>query len=106
MNDDLISRQGLMNTLHIKEDCQDCEYSNGNFCNLSPDFVNACEAICDAPSAERRGHWIKHENKACWVCSECGTDDYYAYERNSVTGKYELQDKYCPNCGAAMEEEE
>lgn len=49
---DLISRQDLMNTLHIKEDCQDCEYSNGNFCNLSPDFVNACEAISDAPPVE------------------------------------------------------
>lgn len=67
MNDDLISRQDLMNTLHIKEDCQDCEYSSGIFCTQSPDFVNACEAICDAPSVadEQMTKTIDYYRKKC-----------------------------------------
>lgn len=50
----------------------------------------------------KRGRWIKHEDRAGWYCSECATDDYYAYFHNSDTGVYELQDKFCPNCGADM----
>lgn len=68
--DDLISRQDLMNTLHIKEDCQDCEYSQGIFCTQSPDFVNACEAICDAPPVEvpdsdQMANVIEYYRKKC-----------------------------------------
>ena len=54
----------------------------------------------------KRGRWIKYEDRAGWYCSECATGDYYAYFRNSDTGEYELQDKFCPNCGAKMTEEE
>ena len=50
----------------------------------------------------KRGRWIKYEDRAGWYCSECATDDYYAYFLNSDTGVYELQDKFCPNCGADM----
>lgn len=52
----------------------------------------------------RHGRWIKHKDRTCWYCSECVTDDYYAYSFNCDTDVYELQDKYCPNCGAQMME--
>ena len=72
-----------------------CEYwdSESHFCALH------------RPAAEpvKRGKWIKHKDRACWYCSECVTDDYYAYSWNSDTGIYDMQDKYCPNCGAKME---
>ena len=63
------------------------------------------EMIHDAPTItpeRKQGRWIKHEDRAAWYCSECATDDYYAYFYNSDTGVYELQDKFCPNCGADM----
>ena len=66
-------------------------------------------AICEIqnlPTAEKVGKWIKYKNGASWYCSECTTDDYYAYAWDCNTGEYELQDSYCPNCGARMDEVE
>lgn len=48
----------------------------------------------------RRGRWVEGINDK-WVCSECGTGNNYAYSWD-ITG-YQLQDRYCPNCGAKME---
>ena len=57
------------------------------------------------PSAQierKKGKWIKNEGRFGWHCSECKVDNYYAYVLNSETGKNDLQDRYCPNCGADM----
>lgn len=51
------------------------------------------------------GEWIKNEDRAGWHCSCCGVDDFYAYLWDRIA-KYELQDKYCPNCGAEMKGED
>ena len=60
-----------------------------------------------ATHTERKvGKWIKHKDRTCWYCSECTTDDYYAYVWDFDTNEYKFQDKYCPNCGARMEGEE
>lgn len=68
-----------------------------------------CELIKALPAADvverKKGKWIKRKNRACWFCSECNTDNYYAYTWNSDTEKNEFQDNYCPNCGAYMREE-
>lgn len=45
----LIDADALMDALGIADDCQDCQYQSSIFCSRSPDFVNACEAIADAP---------------------------------------------------------
>lgn len=53
----------------------------------------------------KHGRWIKNEDRSGWHCSCCGKDDLYAYpyvENN----ERELQDFYCPNCGAKMDEVE
>lgn len=64
----------------------------------------------DTPTADvverKRGKWMKHNDRACWYCSECKEDNYYAYSWNSDTGKYEFQDHYCSNCGAEMRGED
>ena len=59
----------------------------------------------------RRGRWVEGINDKAsaklfdaWVCSECGAGNNYAYSWD-ITG-YQLQDRYCPNCGAKMEEQE
>ena len=58
--------------------------------------------IRDAPTIEpvRRGKWVPDEADK-WRCSVCGIGNNYAYKW-SVRGN-ELQDKYCPNCGARMD---
>lgn len=72
---------------------------------LSADEV--AKAVENAPTIEaepvRRGRWGEGINDK-WVCSECGTGNNYAYSWD-ITG-YQLQDRYCPNCGAKMEASE
>jgi rubrerythrin len=51
----------------------------------------------------RRGRWKVSTNDG-WVCSECGVGNMYAYSWD-ING-YKLQDRYCPHCGARMEEQE
>lgn len=66
------------------------------------------QQIKELPPAEvepvKRGKWIKNENRNSWHCSYCNVDNYYAYAWNSETRMDEFQDRYCPNCGAKMEE--
>lgn len=53
----------------------------------------------------KRGRWIKNEDRSGWHCSCCGKDDLYAYPYTE-NNERELQDFYCPNCGAKMDEVE
>lgn len=47
---ELIDRKAVMAELGITEDCKDCQFADGAyFCMKSPDFTDACEAICSAP---------------------------------------------------------
>lgn len=48
----LIDADALMDALGIAVECSDCANQAGAFCHKSSDFVNACEAICDAPTAD------------------------------------------------------
>ena len=54
--------------------------------------------VWEAPTIDpvRHGRWIEHKDYPgiAWLCSECG---YFTTMR---------QHRYCPNCGAKMEEEE
>ena len=76
--------------------------------NLHKGIVDALqENIKDIPAADVRpvirGEWIKQEpyNQNYWKCSNCGETNKYAYRDGDVT-IYELQDFFCPNCGADM----
>ena len=49
----LIDADELVKKLNIKENCKDCEYvSCIVFCGRGSEFVNACEAIFDAPTVD------------------------------------------------------
>ena len=67
--------------------------------------IEALEKKVDAVE-RKKGEWIKNEGRFGWHCSECKVDNYYAYVLNSETGKNDLQDRYCPNCGADMRGEQ
>lgn len=63
--------------------------------------------ILDIPAADvverRKGEWekIPPYNQSYWKCSCCGKENKYAYKDGDAT-IYELQDFFCPNCGADM----
>ena len=54
---------------------------------------------------ERTGRWIRKANWM-WTCSCCGSDNAYAYRADDAYEPTVLQDFFCPNCGARMEEQE
>ena len=90
----LIDADALCEVLRIPKDdsCTYCSGNNNGFCNRGPEFVNACEAIADAPTIEERqeGVWLgKHIPYTCSICGK----------------KYEAADKFCRNCGSIMKRE-
>lgn len=97
--DDLISRKTLL----------DCMPKDDQLMSL---YVRRC--ICDAPAVDaepvRHGKWVFDKNANDWgiggyVCSECQA-------KNNNLPCIKVPDplmfdgtKYCPNCGAKMQEE-
>ena len=68
----------------------------------------ARKIIAEYPAADVkpvvRGKWVKQEPYEVWKCSACKEDNMYAYTDGDEG--YELQDLFCPNCGADMREQE
>lgn len=66
--------------------------------------IEVCDVLMLVPSADvapvRRGKWVR-DGVDKWRCSVCGIGNNYAYKW-SVSDGDELQDKYCPYCGAKM----
>ena len=81
-------------------------FETGFYCDTDEDKQYTAEIIGSFPTADvverKKGKWMKHNDRACWYCSECTADNYYAYIRDCDSGEYEQQDKFCPNCGADM----
>jgi hypothetical protein len=50
----------------------------------------------------KHGKWIENEERSGWHCSECKVNNFYAYFWNSEAEQFDLQDYYCPHCGADM----
>ena len=76
-----IDADALMKTLKISDDCKHCEQCEDDyFCSMSGDFVNACEAINEAPSIDIvRCKECKHAE----VCSQnvAMRETYDMYEK-------------------------
>lgn len=73
-----------------------------NFCDIDgnpippQDLAEAFDMAIQALEQEpKHGYWLEaKEEDPCWYrCSECGR-------------LYDLDENYCPNCGARMEEEQ
>lgn len=66
-------------------------------------------AVENAPTVDaepvRHGHWMENNGRYGWYCSQCKKENNYAYDYNE-NNVIELQDHYCPNCGAKMDEVE
>ena len=62
--------------------------------------------IDSQPTIEpKHGRWVENKGRYGWYCSQCKKENNYAYHYNE-SNAIELQDYYCPNCGAKMDEVE
>ena len=94
---ELIDRQALIKRLKIWDTPDTMDKILYNF---------ALNRALEMPTIEaepiKRGQWIKNDDRSGWHCSCCGKDDLYAYPYTQ-NNERELQDFYCPNCGARMD---
>lgn len=67
------------------------------------EMIEECDTIDAEPM--RHGHWIKNNDRDGWSCSICHKNDCYAYLYNYDTDVEDIQDYYCPYCGAKMDAE-
>ena len=92
---DYISREAANKAV-----CELCGTSEGTFCvRCDRNPLQAIPAADVKPVV--RGKWIKKEPYEVWKCSVCEMDNKYAYSYGD--DDYELQDIYCPQCGANMD---
>ena len=96
---ELIDKEALMEKLNIKEDCDDCDYHDGIFCKRYRSFVDACDAIAGAPVIKcSKGQWL-----VTYIPNKTG-GDIVRYECDQCHHVKFMTTKFCPNCGAKMEE--
>lgn len=63
----LIDANVVMETLGIKSDCVNCDYADEIFfCTKGKNFVDACEAIQDAPTIETKQIKYFDEEEKVW----------------------------------------
>lgn len=103
MNNDLISRQAVIEELHqyfSDEFDSDDGFNSAEYWNST----HVMQAIANVPIVEpKTGRWIAHDDydgEVYYTCSRC--------EEPWVTidgTPQENRMKYCPNCGAKMEGE-
>lgn len=87
--DDLISRQATIDAMQCVTD---------SIC-----AQQAIDALSTLPSAERRGRWIKDKN--LYKCTACNDLLSVAGWADCIPEKQIYTAfKYCPNCGAKMDE--
>lgn len=67
--------------------------------DLNPDKIHCIDFKGKLYDEVRYGKWVDPEDLTCYKCSICG---------NYATQEYSLTEpifwKYCPNCGAKMDE--
>lgn len=93
---DLIDREEALTAL------RDTLKTGGKSKGLRPVTFEMIWAIKSLPSAEpKKGRWI-FARSFVWECSECGKSPTKGM---GFTKRKDELFRYCPNCGAKMEEE-
>lgn len=94
--DDYIKRDGVLSKFNI----DDMMNVNGTLISLQ----DARETISNFPAADvapvRHGRWALNKKYGDYECSECGQGDVKAMDFTN------LKMRYCPNCGAKMDDAE
>ena len=100
-----IDAEKLMHTLGIADECKKCTFCIGAICTNESDFVDACTAIAEAPTADvqevKHGKWVEageYLGELRFKCSAC--------QKNMAVSTVMLKPvwNFCPNCGADMRE--
>ena len=91
----LHKRVNALPSVYPKSDnlCKGCDYDDGECCR------KLYEASVYPKSDKPSGKWIKHTNKndgLYCTCSNCGYP---------INWTFEVESKYCPNCGTKMEQQ-
>lgn len=68
--------------------------------STAEDIAYYIETSRDKTEPVRHGKWIEDDIDK-WRCSVCQKGDAFAFSW-SISEGYELQDSYCPHCGAKM----
>lgn len=96
---ELISREALQKIFvaECEGECRYCKHMKGDF--------NGCALFDAVPAVDaepvRHGYWIQNKSVPDYhSCSDC----HVTQKMRKVCGAY-LLPKYCPNCGAKMEDE-
>lgn len=109
---DLIDRQEAIEALNSTcgRVCQYSKKQRSVMCSSCP-LGSALDVLDELPTAERRGKWIERHH--AYSDEEMPIEEWQS-ARCSVCGKYHTtpylyyfnEYKYCPNCGARMDEVE
>lgn len=99
---DLISRSALREDIDFQYICKCCHNVNGNVCDICP-ISEIEKKIDNAPTVEERpqGEWVGNAFDE-HHCNRCG---YPALWEEEPDDYYEVQSRFCPNCGADMKGE-
>lgn len=81
-----------------------CEYAR-NQVSRSVDANDIMRFPIVEAELVRHAHWERVGGRDYWMCSNCQAENAYAYSYDDGDGTFSiLQDKYCYNCGAKMDE--
>ena len=84
--------------------CENCDWKDGDFC---PHMLD-CKNYSEFTPKQKTGHWKAFIHSAYHGTDEDGEPiwrEVTVYHCSQCNRRTVIKEKYCPNCGAKMDEE-